>query len=66
MLKKQSLIAGSGPNIRKIESQLDAQPSFSIGDQKIEMIANTKCLGVQVDCQLNWDKHLDTIKTKDN
>ena len=62
----QSLIIGSSPNIRKIDSQSDAQPSFSIGDQEIEMIANTKCLGVQVNSQLNWDKHFDTIKTKAN
>ena len=30
------------------------------------MIANAKYLGVQVDSQLNWDKHVDTIKTKAN
>ena len=65
-MKTQSVIVGSGPNIRKIESQPDAQPSFSIGDQEIEMIANAKYLGVQVDSQLNWDKHVDTIKTKAN
>ena len=52
VVKTQSLITGSDPNIRKIESQSDAQPSFSIGDQEIEMIANTKYLGVQVDTQL--------------
>ena len=66
VVKTQSLIIGSGPNIRKIESQPDAQPSFSIGDQEIEMIANAKYLGVQVDSKLNWDKHVDTIKTKAN
>ena len=64
VVKTQSLIIGSGPNVRKIESQPDAQPSFSIGDQEIEMIVNAKYLGVQVDSQLNWDKHVDTIKTK--
>ena len=66
VVKTQSLITGSGSNIRKIESQPDAQPSFSISDQEIEMIANAKYLGVQVDSQLNWDKHVDTIKTKAN
>ena len=30
------------------------------------MIANTKYLDVQVNSQLNWDKHVDTIKTKAN
>ena len=37
-----------------------------MGDQEIEMIANTKYLGVQVDSQINWHKHVDTIKTKTN
>ena len=66
VVKTQSLIIGSGSNIRKIDSLSDAQPSFSIGDQEIEMIANTKYLGVQVDSQLNWDEHVGTIKTKAN
>ena len=66
--KTQSLVIGSGPNIRKIESQPDAPPSFSfsIGDQDIEMITNTRYLGVQIDSKLDWDKHIDTIKTKAN
>ena len=40
--------------------------SFSIGDQDIEMITNTRYLGVQIDSKLNWYKHIDTIKTKAN
>ena len=66
VVKTQSRIIGSGPNIRKRETQPDAQPSFAIGDQEIEMIANTKYLDVQVDSQLNRDKHVGTIKTKAN
>ena len=66
VVKTQSLIIGSGPNIRKIESQADSPPSFSIGDQDIEMITNTRYLGFQIDSSLNWDKHIDTIKTKAN
>ena len=66
VVKTQSLIIGSGPNIRKIESLPDAQPSFSIGDQEIEMIRNTTYLGVKIDSQLNWDKHTDAIKSKAN
>ena len=66
VVKAQSLIIGFGPNIRKIESQPDAPSSFSIGDQDIEMITNTRYLGVQIDIILNWDKHIDTIKTKAN
>ena len=46
VVKTQSLIIGSGPNVRKIASQPDAQLSISMGDQGIEMVANTKYLGV--------------------
>ena len=66
VVKTQSLIIGSGPKARKIESQPDAPPSFSIGDQSIKMITNSRYLGVQIDSNLNWDKHIDTIKTKAN
>ena len=30
------------------------------------MITNTRYFGVQIDSNLNWDKHIDTIKTKAN
>ena len=30
------------------------------------MITNTRYVGVQIDNKLNWDKHVDTIKTKAN
>ena len=55
VVKTQSLVIGSGPNIRKIESQPDAPPSFSfsIRNQDIEMITNTRYLGVQIDSKLN-------------
>ena len=66
VVKTQSLIIGSGPSIRMIENQPDAPPYFSIGDQDIEMITNTRYLGVQIDSKLNWGKHIDTIKTKAN
>ena len=38
VVKIQSLIIGSRPNIQKIEKQTEAIPSFKIGDQKINMI----------------------------
>ena len=66
VVKTQSLIIGSGPNIRRIEWQTGAQPSFSIGDKVIDMTSDTKYLGLQIDSQLKWDKHIATIKTKVN
>ena len=69
VVKTQSLVLGSAPNIckiRKIENRSDAQPYFSIGEQKIEMITNVRYIGVQLDSQLNWENHIDNIKTKAN
>ena len=66
VVKTRSLIIGFIPNIRRIERQTDAQPSFSIGDQAIEVITDTKYLGLPIDSQLKWDKHIDTLNTKAN
>ena len=64
VVKTQSLIVGSGPNIRKIQSQPDAQPSFEIDNDNIEIVSSFKYLGVQVDNQLKWDDHIDKAKKK--
>ena len=64
VVKTQSLIIGSRPNIQKIEKQTEAKPSFEIGDQKINMITDTKYLGVQIDDKLQWDRHIEQVKTK--
>ena len=65
-MKTLSLIIGFGPKISNIEGQTDAQPSFSIGDQASEVIADANYLCLQIDSQLKWDKHIGTIKTKAN
>ena len=64
VVKTQSLIIGSRPNIQKIEKQTEAKPSFEIGDQKINMITDTEYLGVQIDDKLQWDRHIEHVKAK--
>ena len=59
VVKTQSLIIGSRPNIQKVEKQTEDKPSFEIGDQKINMITDTKYLGVQIDDKLKWDRHIE-------
>ena len=39
-------------------------PSFEIGDKKINMITDTKYLGVQIDDKLKWDCHIEHVKAK--
>ena len=64
VVKTQSLIIGSGPKIRRIDSQPDTRPSFEIDNENIEIVNNIKYLGVQVDNQLKWDNHIDKVKKK--
>ena len=64
VVKTQSLIIGFRPNIQKIEKQTEVKPSFEIGDQKINMITDTKYLGVQIDDKLQWDRHNEHVKAK--
>ena len=59
--KTQSLIIGSRSTIQKIEKQTEAKPSFEIGDQKINMMTDTKYLGVQIDEKLQWDQKINMI-----
>ena len=62
VVKTQSLIIGSRPNIQMIEKQTEAKPSFDIGDQKVNMITDTKYLGVQIDDKIQWDRHIEHVK----
>ena len=64
VVKTQSLVIGSRPNIQKIEKQTENKPSFEIGVQKINMIADTTYLGVQIDDKLQWDRHIEHVKAK--
>ncbi len=56
VVKTQSLIIESRPNIQKIEIQ--------IGDQEINMTTDTKYLGVQIDDKLQRDCHIEQVKAK--
>ena len=65
VVKTQSLIVGSDPNFRKIQSKPDAQPSFEKDNDDIEIVSGFKCLGVKVDNQLKCDDHIDKVKYKE-
>ena len=59
-----STVIGSRSNIQKIDKETEAKPSFEINDQKISMTTNTKYLGVQIYDKLQWDPHIEQVKTK--
>ena len=49
VVKTQSLIIRSRLNIQKSEKRAEAKPGFEMGDRKVNMITDTKYLGVQID-----------------
>ena len=62
VVKTQSLIIGSRPNIQKIEKQTEAKPSFEICDQRINMTTDTKYLKVQIDDKLQLHLYIEHVK----
>ena len=58
------MVIGSRPNIQKIENQTEAKPNFEIGGEKINMITDTKYLGVQINDKHQWDRHIEQVKAK--
>ena len=62
--KTQNLIIGSRQRLKQIEHPNAVKPSFNKDDENPLLIKNTKYLAVAVDQNLNWEKHLDTLKTK--
>ena len=50
--KTQSLQIAFWSNIRKIEKQTETKPCCEIGDHRINMLTDTKLLGVKIDDKL--------------
>ena len=58
------MVIGSRPNLKKISDKLVPTPSFAIGNSHIDIVANTKYLGIQLDKHLVWDDHTKAIRSK--
>ena len=56
IIKTQAIFIGSRSNLMKISDKLAPTPSFSIGNSHIDVVANAKCLGIQLDKHLVWDE----------
>ena len=60
VIKTQAMVIGSRPNLKKISDKLVPTPSFAIGNSHIDVVANAKYLGIQLDKHLVWDEHIKT------
>ena len=58
------MVSGSQPKIKKICDKTVDHPQFFIGDSQVENVDRTKYLGLMIDRSLNWDEHINSLRTK--
>ena len=57
--KTQSIILGTVPNLRRLDSNdSNSFPLFQINGDEIESTGNIKYLGVKIDPSLNWKEQI--------
>ena len=64
VIKAQAMVIGSRPNIRKVPLKSVPAPSFTIGGSSIDVVENTKYLGVQLDKHLVWDNQIEAVRSR--
>ena len=64
LINTQAMVIGSRPNLKKISDKLVPIPSFAIGNSHIDVVANAKYLGIQLDKHLVWDEHTKALRSE--
>ena len=63
VVKTQAMIIGSKPKIKKLNNP-STLPSFRVGGEKINLINETKYLGVVIDNCLTWENRISVLEKK--
>ena len=56
------MIIGSKPKIKKLKNNSSILPSFKVGGEEIDLINETKYLGVVIDNCLTWESHISALQ----
>ena len=62
VVKTQAMIIGSQPKIKKLKNNLSSLPSFKVGGEEINLVNETKYLGVMIDNCLTWESHINEVQ----
>ena len=62
VVKTPAMILGSQPKIKKIKNNLSSLPSFKVGGEEINLVNETKYLGVMIDNCLTWESHINAVQ----
>ena len=63
VVKTQAMIIGSKPKIKNLNNP-STLPSFRVGGEEIDLINETKYLGVVIDNCLTWESHICAVQKK--
>ena len=63
VVKTQAMIIGSQPKIKKLNNP-STLPPFRVGGEEIDLINETKYLGVVIDNCLTWEYHICAVQKK--
>ena len=58
------MIIGSNKKLRMMNTSDATKPQFKIGCEDVKLVSDVKYLGVQVDQELKWTTHLNTVTKK--
>ena len=64
VVKTQAMIIGSKPKIKKLKNNPSTRRSFKVGGEEIDLINETKYLGVVIDNCLTWKSHISALQKK--
>ena len=62
VVKTQAMIIGSKPKIKKLKKNPSTLPSFRVGGEEIDVINETKYLGVVIDNCLTWESRISMLQ----
>ena len=58
------MIIGSKPKVKKLKNIPSTLPSFRVGGEEIDLINETKYLGVVIDNCVTWESHIRALQKK--
>ena len=64
VVKTPPMIIVSQPKIKKLKNNLSSLPSFKVGGEEINLVNETKYLGVMIDNCLTWESHINAVQKK--
>ena len=64
IIKIHAMVIGSRPNFKKISDKVVPTTSFTISNLHIDVVANAKYLGIQLDKHLLWDENTKALRSK--